>query len=188
MLPTRLASLPPPPPPPLRAYETTRMLQTMIQDIDDVPLSYFSLLFPLAPILAGRRLSTSYSSVPVAGWLSFVRLSSVSRQVVILRLSCVSCRITRLSVASCRHGIIINSAEMIDTVLECIFVPESSRHYIFIDSFESQHRHLSLLADGAGRLASAGNAISRVNCRQNPLHLPACNSTSLFFILSQNST
>ena len=149
MLPTRLASLPPPPPPPLRAYETTLMLQTMIQDIDDVPLSYFSLLFPLAPILAGRRLSTSYSSVPVAGWLSFVRLSSVSRQVVILRLSCVSCRITRLSVASCRHRIIINSAEMIDTVLECIFVPESSRHYIFIDSFESQHRHLSLLADGA---------------------------------------
>lgn len=97
MLPTRLASLPPPPPPPLRAYETTRMLQTMIQDIDDVPLSYFSLLFPLAPILADRRLSTSYSSVPIAGWLSFVRLSSVSRQVVILRLSCVSCRITRLS-------------------------------------------------------------------------------------------
>ena len=90
MLPTRLASLPPPPPPPLRAYETTRMLQTMIQDIDDVPLSYFSLLFPLAPILADRRLSTSYSSVPIAGWLSFVRLSSVSRQVVILRLSCVS--------------------------------------------------------------------------------------------------
>ena len=78
MLPMQLASLPPPPPPPPCTYETTWMLQTIIQDIDDIPISYYLSLFPLAPILAGRHLFTSYSSVPIAGWLLFVRLLSLS--------------------------------------------------------------------------------------------------------------
>jgi len=78
------------------------MLPTMIQDIDDVPLSSFS-SFSLTPACAGRCLSTSYLSAPIAAWLSFVRLSSASRQAIVLHVVIMR-RITRVSMASCRHS------------------------------------------------------------------------------------
>ncbi len=90
LLPMGWASLPPPPPPPLHACDTPQMLPRMIQDIDNVPPYSFSLSLslqiPLAQTCPDCCLSTSYLSTPIADWVFFVRLSLVSRKVIVLRV------------------------------------------------------------------------------------------------------
>jgi hypothetical protein len=87
-----------PPPPPQRTCDTPRMLSRMMQYIEKVPPSSFSLSLssqtPLAPTCADHRQSTSYSFTPIAGWLSFVRLSLASRKTIVLRVVILCCSVS----------------------------------------------------------------------------------------------